>query len=145
MNETKYRAWDKKRKRLYSVTSVHYNEFEGNWAWVTGYCVIEQKDIQLQIQPKDIVLMKYTGREDKNGVEIYSGDLFGKMGGDIEKPEEYEIHAIVYFDDDLAAFCIDDNRGGWEYLSDYLSIPRNEREIIGNKFENSDLLMEVGK
>lgn len=55
--DRKYRAWDKKRKRMYEVLHLHLSS-EGIWATVKGFDIIEQKDISLQIQPKDIEIME---------------------------------------------------------------------------------------
>jgi uncharacterized phage protein (TIGR01671 family) len=77
--------------------------------------------------------------KDKNGVEIYEGDLFGKMGGDTERPDEYEIHATVYFDD-IGAFCVEESNGGWEYLPNYLDDSKSSNEVVGNIHGNPELL-----
>jgi len=84
--------------------------------------------------------MQYTGLLDKNDKEIYEGDLFGKMGGDIERPDEYEMHARVYFDVDLASFVVDAFNGGWQYLDVYLRDRTTSREVIGNVHENPELI-----
>lgn len=75
-----------------------------------------------------------TGLNDKNGNEIYEGDVFGKFGGDKDRPEEYEYHGKVYFDEDLLAFCVAESNGGWTYLNEY-----ERPEIIGNIYENPEL------
>jgi len=113
----------------------------GQWKYfdLHGLAIDEEKRVGFQFLRTDTIT-QFTGLLDKNGKEIYEGDLFGKMGGDAERPGEYEIHAKVYFDEDLGAFCIDDQRGGWEYLFDYLQKSRNEREVIGNIYENPELL-----
>jgi len=129
----KFRAWDTKGKTM--DYSPYGDEFMGEGtpinACLNGYPF--DKD-------GGQILMQFTGLLDYNGREVFEGDLFGKMGGDVERPGEYEIHARVYFDEDMSAFCIDDNRGGWEYLSDYLDKLSNEREIIGNVWENPELI-----
>jgi len=129
--EIKFRAWDNEGGRW---IEPEYVRIEG-----TG----DIRCALTSVNERELIIVQYTGLKDKNGKEIYEGDLFGKMGGDVERPSEYEIHARVYFDMDLGAFCIDDNRGGWEYLADYLLVSRNERDVIGNIFENPELLEEI--
>lgn len=82
---------------------------------------------------------QFTGRKDKNGKEIYSGDEFGiyKLSGDFEGT--FEPWGKVYFDDDLASFCVELPNGGWEYLSDYLDKEKHS-EIFRNIYENPELL-----
>lgn len=76
MERYQFRAWDKKRKRMYKVLHLHFNEFEGNWATVEGYDVIEQKHVNIQIQPKNITIMQYTGlKDDIKEQEIYENDI----------------------------------------------------------------------
>jgi len=59
MRELKFRAWDKKYKKMY----------EGDIR------------IALSFPSEDIVIMQFTGRTDKDGQEIYQGDVLeGKEG-----------------------------------------------------------------
>lgn len=139
MRETKYRAyWSGKMWSVVEMSNMDNQER-------MDILLRDEEGNEVREYRKNLELIEFTGLHDKNGKEIYQGDMFGKMGGDVERPEEYEIHAAVYFDEDLGAFCIDNQRGGWEYLSDYLSVPRNEREVIGNIYEHPHLLQEVKK
>lgn len=138
MREIKFRCWSKEvEKMYYSVTIDENGKVEHAFELDNEGRVKSKPGTKTE---EDCIPMQFTGLKDENGEEIYEGDLFGKMGGNVEKPDEYEVHAIVYFDTDLAAFCIDDNRGGWQYLHDYLSEPRNRREVIGNIWENPELM-----
>lgn len=133
MREIKFRAWDKENKKMREVTCINfYDEYI--------YCDETASGEYTRLPIYETPLMQYTGLKDKNGVEIYEGDVFGLLGGDVERPNEYEFHAKVYFDNDFSAFCVELYNGGWEYLSDYLDNPKNEREVIGNIYENPELV-----
>ena len=75
-------------------------------------------------------LMQYIGLKDKNGKEIYEGDIL-KIETDI-------IGEVVFKDG-----CFVNNSSGWG-LHTYLSMPTPykipEIEIIGNIYENPELL-----
>lgn len=115
MREIKFRAWAKNSKQI-------IQDYNGN------------------LNDKDFELMQFTGMVDKSGVEIYEGDLFGEMGGDKERPGEYEVFGEVYFDMDFAGFNVRYPNGGWSTLGEHLLQTKNHREVIGNIYENPELL-----
>ena len=74
-----------------------------------------------------ITYMQYTGVNDKNGKEIYEGDII-KYRLEIDDHSQY---LLVTFNADKAAFCAGSN--SWKDVSLH-------GEVIGNKFENPELL-----
>ncbi len=61
MREIKFRAWDKKDRRLFQVEYLGLND-------VHAFDDIGREST-------DFELMQYTGLRDKNGTEIYEGDV----------------------------------------------------------------------
>ena len=91
-------------------------------------------------QPKAgmFTLMQYTGLKDKNGVEIYEGDIIT-----MDKNGEKSMHRVKYMDDndypafDLVPF-VDCDCNALSY-----AMAECEIEVIGNIYENPELLEEA--
>lgn len=88
----------------------------------------QYKDNLILIDPNDCEIMQFTGKKDKNGKEIYEGDIL--------KADKWSFNWIVQFDKLKARFnCIINKEGS---NNDF--IPENHVEIIGNIYENENLL-----
>jgi len=119
MREIKFRAWDKKLK-----------------VWTTPYYFNDVKD-KIQIfnlfddsKRNRIEVMQFTGLKDKNGKEIFEGDILKYPSGIIE---------VKWIGVGMYNICIlMDNAS--KKQQEYLIKEFKECEVIGNKFENPDLL-----
>ena len=117
MREIKFRAWDKEEKEMRQVVVMTGDAYE-----------ISVRDIHGERYWQDyktFELMQYTGLKDKNGKEIYEGDIVRCIG--------YVNLLKVRFSD-----------GGFLFGDMHASASsRHDREIIGNIYENKELLKEV--
>lgn len=77
---------------------------------------------------------QFTGLKDKNGKEIYEGDILKLIDED-----ESEITAYVTFVDYVAKFVLKEQIGQIGYLKMEIWGEEN-MEVIGNIFENKELL-----
>jgi len=83
-------------------------------------------------------LMQYTGMEDVYDKEIYEGDI-------VKIKNEFGEYGECF--SDVIAIAIMEGWGAWFKVNDELEIPmdityQNGREVIGNIWENPELLKE---
>ena len=139
MREIKFRVWDKKTKKMRQLVNIVFNAGFGvepnnntiKLIWVKGKDIIEDKDIQIQ-REDNFELMQFTGLHDKNGKEIYEGDI---VSNGYEK-------CIVVWVKEYAGFMlklINKEYEDKEWTNPMIDL-RNDEEVIGNIYENSDLL-----
>jgi uncharacterized phage protein (TIGR01671 family) len=125
MREIKFRAWD---KRLKEWLGAHHWVIDPN----NGAVMVYLEDEELYRVINHVALMQYTGLKDKNGVEIYEGDLF-------EDGEDESVNWVVY-DADYAGYGTEGNHGNNWWTPADLAKHASEYEVIGNIYENKDLL-----
>lgn len=118
----KFRAWLKKRQEM-------DNEIDHiSWLEDELYCIGD--GITYMVSAEDLVLMQSTGLFDKNGKEIFEGDVV-KMSKDVySEPTYYEI--VRHYG---GAYRLDSKQHGCE-----LWLRHTDCEVVGNIYENKELL-----
>ena len=128
MREIKFRAWDKENKKMMKVSSLSLENKE---------IAVRENGTYHFFRMQNLELMQYTGLTDKNGTEIYEGDI-------IKYKFPYDRRLIhispVKFLETETSFGIKDRYGNEIPL--YRITTGNFFEVIGNIYENPELLEE---
>ena len=124
MREIKVRAWYKPYKQMCQVESLR---FDGNGVYRA--VLIEESFYDRRIVEADeVVIEQYTGLKDKNGTEIYEGDI---LIDDTGEPVEYWV--VKFADGGFVGECA----GVAESLFELTNL-----EVVGNIHENPELVEE---
>lgn len=137
MIETTFRAFDKKFQKMYHILTDLHALISGEITRVK-WCTSEVDSGWLD----DFILMQYIGQKDKNKIDIYEGDILKGKDGKIN---------IVIWSNKLNGYIL----GTWlkkgkqkdldietleEIIVECSYFISNEDEIIGNIYENPELL-----
>ncbi|SNU09713.1 phage uncharacterized protein TIGR01671 [Streptococcus equinus] len=126
MRELKFRAWVKPEQRMIGVYEMTFidNEF---------LIISDGMDFYTNDEFK---LMQFTGLKDKNGKEIYEGDIIKCSDG-----HDYYFGVVAY-DKDYGNFGVsednDEDMDPFGYLFEWKNV--EELEVVGSKYENPELL-----
>jgi hypothetical protein len=117
----KFRAWLKNDKEIIDVDEIHW--FDGELDIIGDYITFVRK-------ADEIELMQSTGLKDKNGKEIFEGDIL--------KSNKY-ITSVFY---ERGAYCVKFSRTpNTTVTMNVISfIEKYKTKIIGNIYENPELL-----
>lgn len=109
MREIKFKAWDKEFKQ-FSDMALNYKIADINYY-------------------TDYEWMQYTGLKDKNGKEIYEGDILEFSGNVVAL-------GIVKYNENFATFQACNGNSGWLFGNE----SGTNIEILGNIYENPELV-----
>lgn len=108
----KFRAWDKETKTMNGMAEIYRNR---------------NQEIELHPRDENIILMQSTKLKDKNGKEIFEGDIVSI------DTDEFDLLFVKY---ESGIYWLMDDEECVEHLSDYYKYV----SIVGNIYENPELL-----
>lgn len=133
-NRFRFRAWDSLNKRMVRVVELRGKTAEGGFLECS--CRIDERYYKLWLG-ENCFLMQSTGLEDKNGKEIFEGDII-RYGGEniiVKAPEWFACDAFTVFGlSTLSSFRNDYSR------EDEPSRQVRKGEVIGNIYEHPELI-----
>lgn len=124
----KFRVWDKLDKEIYGVEEINW--FNGEFDFI-GDAITFKRDAD------EVELMQSTGLKDKNGKEIFEGDIIAIEVDDTEAP----INAKIFQNSKIGMLM-------FHVFEDNEDVPMVELlednsvafAVIGNIYENKKLL-----
>ena len=128
MREINFRAWNEVEGFLDTAWSI---DFEHRLVCHRAH---NQSDLD------DCVLMQYTGLQDKNGREIYEGDIVkGYIGANNQ-----EYTGVCEYSLKIAGFKFGNKKTNSYSKSTVTTARLKNKEVIGNIYENPELLEVKG-
>ena len=118
----KFRAWDKTYKKMYEVDEIHWNCGEFDFI---GDAITFKRGAD------EVELMQSTGLHDKNGKEVFVGDIIKCTRGCLHGVYLEKEYGGTYIGG-MPAIYLKGIREGYAWTGDEV--------IIGNVYQNPELL-----
>lgn len=128
--EIKFRGWHKKQQKMFLPDELGEDQLtisvDGR-----GFINVNSYDTNASIFVINMIPMQFTGLKDREGREIYEGDILKyDLAGDLEIPDS----SVSYTEE---VHFVD---GGFELDNCPLSLGAGIGEVIGNIYQNPELL-----
>lgn len=125
--QIKFRFWGK-----FGELNEEKDECENEMLYGDRFCFSEHAPINDLFADKSFVAMQFTGLTDKNGKEIYEGDVLSNSTGKIDK--------VIFYENGFFGKS-KSNMGKNHYWYNPLCVDYiKNKEVIGNIYENPELL-----
>lgn len=124
MRPIKFRAWDKRNNRWLSPFAITMFGSVIQRTYLTAYDWMPSSEGTENLTGH-VDLMQFTGLKDKNGKEIYEGDIVRHEGGGSSIPIAWESQE---WDED-----------GF-HTGFHMTFTADQYEVVGNIYENPELL-----
>lgn len=126
----RFRAWHKTWEEMGKVKRIRFDD-DGN----ANNVLFKGKEFGVNAKVNEFELMQSTGLKDKNGKEIFEGDILA-----VETDDE-TLNVNVFWDEEHALFMFESKQyNEKEALAELLEDYSYPFEIIGNVYENPELL-----
>ena len=137
MRDIKFRAFDKLSK-MFIANGFHIIGETTMFGAIDAFIKNNRGGKSFLERYEDIVIQQYTGLKDKNGNEIYEGDILKFQENDDPEDLNWIIGDVVFWE---GAFRL--KHVEYETLSEFIMERKDynlDMDIVGNIFENPELL-----
>ena len=140
MMELNFRAWHKPNKIMLDLIAINFSLMQIT-ADIENRKIYPELDYwwkETDIPFSEIVLMQSTGLFDKNGKEIYEGDIV--RWKDLESFDDFPIDEVlkVEYSDEFMKWITCNKNDLQDDLYDFTD--NRDLEVIGNIYENPEML-----